>query len=516
VIVKIFPKAIASGSELFIKPMSVPRQTDVRQMTDHHTARLMSQSTVIVIPMSTSLGRRVFLPIELPSRELLPKVLLASFACREGLRPVVGSLSAVLSLALRDGIPGDVYLHNGGIEHKWASALKSRGLSLVVLDEETSPSGDARGFVAARISPAIVPLIDLYISGSRDYGQELQAVYPEMQSRIRVVGFPRLDLLHPLLLQRIVQHSGAAQNPKQVLICSSFGVTSLKSAISSYVVTANYESRHVIDSIRRNGATSGFTALRSSLKRLLRGFIFISISMKHAKDFARLLPSLCETRKDLEFVLRPHPGEEDKLWREIEPLLTNLVVRSRLPLEVELAISTLHIHLGSTTSVQARSVGVPTLSLARIFPRQAPNDADLDSILPDTKDELISFVRSFSCLEPPQMPLITSDLVTPRVAQAISGVTRRLTWDGPGAKSHSVLPDWRGSVGLPGASVIGRLLRRLDVGQPPARERGITCQSVQTALSLLGIDGSVDSEENSSECFSVLVSPAAIAKLEAS
>ena len=271
----------------------------------------------------------IFLPVEVKSRDLIPKLLFSDLASREGYGIFIGRNGMNIS---RDKFPQGIYFDKCLSPHKIGAhrlQVETFGNTLVSLDEEGFIV-DGRSHAEGRFTQESIDLTSVIFTWGAEEASFISDRY-RVTEKICVSGSPRIDSWRPEMnhLFNIEIEDIKRRFGNFILVNSDgFGAPILP------------EDRYS-DSEKRN------FQIQSEIRRK-----FLELIGRIAIDF----PSR-------NVVLRPHPGEELGLWTSLE---------SRLPSNVRIILegsvspwiraSSLLIHHCCTTAVEAWIGGTPTIS----------------------------------------------------------------------------------------------------------------------------------------------------------
>ena len=288
----------------------------------------------------------IYFPIESKLRELSAKVWLASqvaskdFVCILGDKPGVKS-----SMEL---YPPGIYFDKSLSRNKYAKLdrIHKTGNSIVAQDEEAGIARtEIESFFRVRLSEQNLKLSGRYYCwGSEDYNF-LLGKYSNLSERIKLTGSPRIDLWRPEVSRGLYEEETAelvSRFGDFVLVNSSFGITS------------EGEIRNKLDQMIGYGhATSESRAAHEGqLEKRLREF----------RNFVEVIQSVARRRPDVNFVVRPHPGESIADWRSQLKETKNLRLIRQGDVGPWISACRTLLHEGCTTALQAVVMGKPVIS----------------------------------------------------------------------------------------------------------------------------------------------------------
>ena len=134
------------------------------------------------------------MPIEIKTRELSAKVLIALQLLNFNMRVYIGSKISVNSLIFNKKEKGGIYLYAGGLDFATLQSVKNKCDYFVILDEEFGPAISEWDRIGESISFKTLSMIDgLFVIGYfAHFAAKKQ--YPSISSKIIKTGWPRVDL----------------------------------------------------------------------------------------------------------------------------------------------------------------------------------------------------------------------------------------------------------------------------------------------------------------------------------
>ena len=358
----------------------------------------------INILKSLFISRKIlYLPIEIHSREIHSRLFLAHAAVADGWDVVIGprfELSALLEF-----LPSGVYLgigfHTSAV--KIAQKLKSVGHLIVSLDEEGMVRLAPKYYREYRVDQKIFAFSEKVICWSTGHLNEIKQLATDSE-KLTVLGNPRLDILsaeaRPMFFEEVEKIKET--HGDFILINSSFG-------------TANH--LHGIDYWRGELEKRGWfdTADKAHYQNLRIKF---QIKIFHAmRDLA-----IAIAEKKLQLVIRPHPSECLKTWRELEQAYPSIitVVREGNVIPWMLA-SKVVIHNGCTTAIEGRLLDKPVISYCPTSEPLVESElANSVGLLFSDKDKLVKFLYErlkFTELTWPELPELNNNEIIKSTAE---------------------------------------------------------------------------------------------------
>jgi surface carbohydrate biosynthesis protein len=295
------------------------------------------------------IGPFLYLPIEVASRELHAKLLLAYFAVASGYEAVIG-WKRMINKNLRYMPPGLVMFKTMTANDGAAMAeARAAGHRVAAIDEEVP------GLVATKqklrwVAPESVAASDLVFAVGEEHLEALRQFHPAHADRYRVVGNPRWDLLRPEL--RGSHDAEVAEIRRQfapfILVNTNFA-------------TLN-SSRRTAEETR-----AWFVETRRVDLSKPEDVIFLDeiFAMERAntaaiRDLVRALPARFPNHR---IIVRPHPIERAESWTEfLHGVPRAEMVREGAAVPWIMASDVL-VHTNCTTGVEAFALDKPAISL---------------------------------------------------------------------------------------------------------------------------------------------------------
>jgi surface carbohydrate biosynthesis protein len=295
----------------------------------------------------------LLIPVENQVRELDAKLLLACVAANRGLTSIVGPKREVefriasfprgifLSKSLRIG------------NRKFFPISRQLGHEIVAWDEEALVHLPPEIYFSRRLSPAGMQYVS-HLFAWGDDNAELWRRYPGLpaETTIHITGNPRNDLLRPQMCsyyKNEVNHITDTHG-NFILINTNFNH-----------VNAFYPGQNLFKPVKESGQIAEFgQAARGMPREYAEGFR----DHKQAifEDFQRLIPALSKSFPDHNIIVRPHPTENQAIYRKIADDCQRVIVTNKGNVVPWLMGAKAVIHNGCTTGVEAYVMRVPAIS----------------------------------------------------------------------------------------------------------------------------------------------------------
>ncbi|WP_150112102.1 surface carbohydrate biosynthesis protein [Desulfonatronovibrio hydrogenovorans] len=326
----------------------------------------------------------IYILMEIKSRELEGRFLLALEAANRGFRVVFGHKSAI-NTGLECGcLPPGCYLDKSltrGKEGKLAS-LADIGCLIASQDEESgllSYSYDK--FLSVRSTPETVGMASLvfcwgefdHLAWSDKYSAEKEKFYP--------TGSPRIDYWRHDFLPYFQHH-----------------IDNIKQQFGKYVlVSSNFASAHgymTLEERIAQGRKNGSIVTADDEQRIRNIF---EDSKRMFALYAQLIRDLAKKYPDISFVVRPHPVEKIEGWKNVLPTTDNIHVLFEGGISSWERAACAVIHNGCTTGMEAYVSGTPAIAYTPFespINREIPNKLSIKCTTEDEVSDVLARIFS--------------------------------------------------------------------------------------------------------------------------
>lgn len=297
------------------------------------------------------MDRYLYLPIEVGSRELAAKCLIASVAAEQGYDVVLGFQHTLIHNASK--LPPGVFLSksSNNVFLKFVRGLGQAG-HLVVAAEEESFGLRLQECPIIHNSKFLKGLCDLYLCIGDDEAAYLERRYGREFPKA-VTGNARADFLRPRL-RAMYEHDVLdikKQHGKFILVNTNFGLVNpighfdLKYFYELFVDVGTFDD----DDPRKN-------------RKIFESYVSWE---KANSQLVHELLAMLSIRPEYSVVIRPHPMESPDYWAQHLKSLAapNIKLALRSPHIPFMLASDLTVHPGCTTGMEALALDVPALSL---------------------------------------------------------------------------------------------------------------------------------------------------------
>ena len=297
----------------------------------------------------------LLIPVELQVREFEPKLLLACVAAKRGFSSVIGPRREMHFLI--PSFPKSIYLSKGttNASKNVFRHLGRLGDKIVAWDEEALVSLPPKLYYRHRLSPVAIG----HVSHLFAWGEEnanLWRHYPDLPDgiRIHITGNPRGDLLRPELRGYYEDDVKKLRGTYGdfILVNSNFNL------INAYHPDMNL----IMPS--PNPGEAPILSRRSKSLGLSREYAegFTAYKQAILGDFEELVPFFDRTFPDITIVVRPHPAENQEVYKRMASTCEHVRVINEGNVVPWLLASKALIHNGCTTGIEAYALGVPAVA----------------------------------------------------------------------------------------------------------------------------------------------------------
>ncbi len=295
----------------------------------------------------------LIIPVENQVRELDPKLLLACVAARRGFASIIGSHRWIdFRIA---SLPRSLYLCKSFtvMNLKMFRIMHRLGQKIVSWDEEALVHLPADMYYSRRLSAQSLQYVSHLFAWGEDNAQ-LWRQYPRMPKEmpIHVTGNPRGDLLRAEMrtFYRRDADELRSQYGKYILVNTNFNhVNAFFPAQNLFRPSPGRGARRCFGKAAK-GMSSAFAQVLSDHKQIL------------FDHFRALIPMLEAAFPGYTIVVRPHPTENQAVYRRIAEVCQRVVVSNEGNVVPWLMAAQALVHNGCTTAVEAYRMGIPAIS----------------------------------------------------------------------------------------------------------------------------------------------------------
>jgi surface carbohydrate biosynthesis protein len=295
----------------------------------------------------------LLIPVENQVRELDPKLLLACIAARRGFSCLIGSRREI-HFHISSFSPG-IYLSKSitAASDSVFRIMRKLGHVILAWDEEALVHPPPEIYFLRRLSPVAMEFVSCLLAWGQD-NVELWRQYPQLPNglEIRVTGNPRNDLLRPEI------HSYYEKKVEE--LHKSYGNFILINTNFNHV-NAFYPGLNLFMPQDKPGRKPRFGR---SAKGMPREYAEGLRDHKLAvfETFQRLIPDLEDAFPGYNIIVRPHPTENQDVYRKIAAQCEHVEVTNEGNVAPWILASEAVIHNGCTTGIEAYVMRVPAIS----------------------------------------------------------------------------------------------------------------------------------------------------------
>lgn len=320
----------------------------------------------------------LLLPIETKIREFHAKLLLGCFAAEAGFNVILGGQDEIQRHLKH--LPRGIYLDKSVARTKTRSFQKNRKLGnrVVAWCEEGLVFLDPKSYLKERISVDAYKLVDVFFAWGNVQAKVIRSEVNEAGHKIICTGNPRFDLLrHPY---RAIFSSEADK------IRTDYGPFILINTNFS-LYNHFYGRDFVISTMREQGRLRN----KEDEAFMVKWADYLGEMYQY---FIAMIRHLSSSFPQYTIVIRPHPSENQKTWKNETKMLPNVRVVHEGNVIPWIIASEVMVHNGCTTGVEAYMLGEPVLCYcpitSEIFDSELPNAVSKKA---SSVDELITLVR---------------------------------------------------------------------------------------------------------------------------
>jgi len=303
--------------------------------------------------MNSAAKGTLIIPVENQVRELDPKLLLAYVAAKRGFSSILG-FRREMHFHI-SSFPRGIYLSKSmtAASDLMFQIMRKLGHEIVAWDEEALVHLPPNTYFSRRLSPVAMALVSHMLAWGKD-NAELWQQYPYLPDgpEIHVTGNPRNDLLRPEIRYYYQETVGELRERYGdfILINTNFNH-----------VNAFYPGLNLfVPSDKSGGEPKQGRAAKGMSKEYAEGLR----DHKQAifEKFQQLIPAVERAFPRYNIVVRPHPTENQEIYRQIAARCERVEVTNDGNVVPWLMAARALIHNGCTTGVEAYVMGVPAIS----------------------------------------------------------------------------------------------------------------------------------------------------------
>ena len=303
------------------------------------------------------MAKWLYIPVEVKIRELHAKLLFAKMAASAGYNVVIGRKAEVMNAVpyLPPGIFLGMWVQINF--HNFYKKLKKRGFINIGMDEEGLVTFSEEMYSRFKMSSETLQYIDYFMA----WGEHQRDIVKKFtdEEKIHVVGNLRFDVLRPPMQGMLKNEKDALQQKygRYVLIMSSFGLANHCNGFDSYMLSLRKSK------VIRDERDEMFLRRYADLQRFV------------CNDLKKSLVDICKLFPDINFIVRPHPGESLTAWDELKDI-PNVTITNDGNVHSWIIGSECVVHHFCTTAVESFAAGVPSVAY------RPAKDEGLESMVP--------------------------------------------------------------------------------------------------------------------------------------
>tara|TARA_X000000950_G_scaffold201757_1_gene242919 strand:+ start:18995 stop:20305 length:1311 start_codon:yes stop_codon:yes gene_type:complete len=280
-------------------------------------------------------NKLIFIPIELPVRELASSAMLASYLSSKGMKVVIGSQLHIKNLALnsKKSIYLDKTLYSA--HYDFYKILSKKNISIFCDDIEASGCHVPEIYAQARFSQKNLDLASgIFFWGNDDYNA-VKNYYDFSEIKCHKSGSFRTFYW---------------KNFSQKIPSNIQKMSALKEKYGNFVfIPSNFGG-----SMRPDGTHGVINQAKKNYPHLLNK---ISKRIEHIEKrrilFVEDIIKLVDSFKHINFIFRPHPNEEIKKWIKLLPKKENLIIEYKGSVTEYIMAANTIVHSGCTSAFES-------------------------------------------------------------------------------------------------------------------------------------------------------------------
>ena len=323
----------------------------------------------------------IYLHVEISSRELDSKLLLATLAASRGHRVIVSDLTGI-EKGVNNGVLAPGIFHTKSLSaYKVKIARHQRmidkGFLITSMDEEGNLNdygyeGDAK----TRFSNQTIEQSSAVFGWGADDVETLKEIYPKFSHKIYKTGSPRADLWKPLFTSYWNVPSKIPEKPFLLISCN----TGYSNNINSFGKLIKFENE--MGRYQSNPAH-----LEMTMGRYAEDFNKMSAYIEAVKY-------LSANNNGYDIVFRPHPAEDIETWKIIFNGIPNVHVIRDGPIDSWVKNAFATMHNSCTTALEATISKKPVVTYVLSGQKYSPQLANELGYHVKSPEELLEKVNN--------------------------------------------------------------------------------------------------------------------------
>jgi surface carbohydrate biosynthesis protein len=371
-----------------------------------------------------SLAPSLILPVEVHSRELDAKLLLACVAAERGRTAILGCAQAIKRSL--HALPRGIYVAKGIVKPDLFARVDGLGHRVVAWDEEALVYMTRDTYLRRKVVPEALGRARALFAWGEDNAEAWRDASGYAGQPLFVTGNPRADLLREDLRVYYAPEAAACRKRfgRFILICSNFGYL-----------------QHYLPELSLPHADAAAPVPEDKIGTL-DDPAMLAHRWQMLQAFKYMIPILAERLPERTIIVRPHPSESAAHWQEVAMDRPNVHVVGGGPVVPWLLAADAVLHNGCTTAVEGFLLGRPTVAYEPIqhplYDIRLPNDlshrdADIDALtelLVRADGGAFAPTAAQSALADRFVAARDGTTASERIAVAIDGLVERDGWFG--------------------------------------------------------------------------------------
>ncbi|MEF2230669.1 MAG: surface carbohydrate biosynthesis protein [Pseudodesulfovibrio sp.] len=285
---------------------------------------------------------RLYIVVEITTREFDAKTFLACCAAAEGFDVVIGEENMLRRFAVMES-PGILYDKSLHTQYPaWFQRMRRLGNRIVVNDDEGFII-DPESYAIHSMTQAACDAVDLHLTWGMHQQEILERGHAELAAKSVPVGNVRMDLLRPELRPYL--------QDKADVLKKRWGRIVLVNSRASVVNNAG-GARYLEEFLRSED--SGAIEIRQP---------YIDWDTRVFQGLQDMLRAVAPQFPDHTFIVRPHPKENMAVWQRMDDEIGNVhLVREGNVHDWILAAEMVIVQHGCTTAAESFFLGTPCVS----------------------------------------------------------------------------------------------------------------------------------------------------------
>ena len=317
----------------------------------------------------------IYLHVEIASRELDSKLLLAVVAASRGHTVIVSELNAIIrgfhTRALGPGIFHTKSLTPSEMKIARHQTIVDGGGRITSIDEESGLTDhNHEAFARARYSDASIAQASAVFAWGAEDSETLKRIYPNFSSKIHETGSPRVDLWRKQLSQYWVPPRKIPKKPF-LLVSSNMGAANNMRPLFQNI---SFEKK------------AGYYQRNPNI--LSNAFGVIADDFRMTYSFVEAIQHLAASNNGYDIVLRPHPVENVEAWKVYLDGIPNVHIIREGSITAWLSHAFALMHNGCTTAMEASISSKPVVTYLPFERERHYLDGDIPNKLGERVESL--------------------------------------------------------------------------------------------------------------------------------